>query len=147
MIDALTTFSANQAITASAASTKSLDLTDANHQIGQAAHKLKLKVMVGSAHFSGSMTSMDVALQDSADNTTFADTNIKVSGIAKAKLLEGVLLLDVVLPSTGGAAQVANLVGSPPPGPSPLRRYIQVYYTLNGGAASAGKVYAFIDVN
>jgi len=146
MYDNATAFSVNQALTASAASTNTLDLGDTLHQIGQSVKKLNLVVVVGTA-FAGSMTSMNVALQDSADNASFADTNIKVSSVLKAALVAGVLVLDVPLPRSGAAAQIAGLVGSPPPGPSPIRRYVQVYYTLNGGAASAGKVYAYLDVD
>jgi len=146
MYDNATEFSKAQAITASAASTNTLDLGDTLHQIGQTAKKINLVVLVGS-HFSGSMTSMNVALQDSADNASFADTNIKMSSVLKAKLVAGALLIDVPMPRSGAPAQVSAGIGFPPPGPSPLRRYLQVYYTLNGGDASAGTVYSYLDID
>lgn len=144
MRDAQWVMSDAQAITGSAASTNTIDLTDANHQIGQAAHSLRYRVQVAAAP-AGSATSVDFALQDSADNSSFADTLLKLSSVAVAKLTAGTMVIDAPLPATGGAGQIGGELGDPPPGPSPLRRYVQTYYTLNGGAATGFEVNAWVE--
>jgi len=98
--DASLMYSNAQALPASAASTNTLDLSDALHQIGQGARKIKVVVSVDTT-FAGSLTSADFAFQDSADNTTFADTGIKLSAVAVAKLTAGTLVMAFDLPATG----------------------------------------------
>lgn len=142
--DHVTTLSDAQALTASAASTNAFDMGDANHQFGQTNERIRLVVRVNTT-FSGSATSFDFALQDSADDSTYNDTGIKLSGVAVAKCVTGALVMAVQFPETGGAAQVANWFGAPMPGPTPVRRYIKMYYTLNGGGLAAGKVDAFLE--
>ncbi len=131
-------------LTSSANSTP-FDFGDANHWIGLTAKKIKLRVRINQK-FSGSMTSMNVAWQDSADNSSYADTEIKISNVLKASLLAGVDILDVDLPVTG----VTGIITSGPmayPKLGALRRYGQFAFTLNGGkAAGIGKVDAWIEI-
>lgn len=115
-LDALLRLSDGQAITATAASTNSID---AGRDIG-AGRPLYLVVNV-TEEFAGG-TSLTVALQDSADGTTFASV---VSHAA-------VLLADLTL----GKQIVIGL----PPG---LRRYLRANYTASG-TFTAGKVTAHI---
>lgn len=107
-----------QAVTASAASTKSIDAGLALRDIGSG-EPVYLVIKVDTTATSGGTTTVDFALQDSADNSSFADTGVKVSGIAKATLVAGYQVLAVALP-----------IG--------LRRYIQVYYTVNSNNLTAG---------
>lgn len=107
-----------QAVTASAASTKSIDTGLALRDIGSG-EPVYLLIKVDTTATSGGTTTVDFALQDSADNSSFADTGVKVSGIAKATLVAGYQVLAVPLP-----------IG--------LRRYIQVYYTVNTNNLTAG---------
>ena len=130
-------------LTSSAASTP-FDFGDANHWIGGTVKKIKLRARVNTK-FSGSMTSLSIAWQDSADNSSYADTAVKLVSVLKAKLVAGADLLDVDLPLSGGAGQVSGSLAYPNLGF--LRRYGQFYFTLNGGkAASSGAVDAWIDV-
>jgi len=121
-----------------------IDLADSLHELGQAPHRMNVRVDVVTK-FSGSFTSLDAALQDGATSTTFADTPVKISGVAKAALVAGVTLLRVNFPETGGAAQVAGLVGAPPPGPTPVRRFTRIYLTPHGGKMSAGAIDAWLE--
>lgn len=142
-MDAQTWLAKALRLTASANSTP-FDFGDANHFIGAAAKKIKIRVRVN-AKFSGSMTSLTVAWQDSADNSAYVNTAIVLSSVLKAKLLAGADLLDVDIPLTGGPAQVSGSLAYPVL--STLRRYGQVAFTLNGGkAASSGAVDAWLDV-
>ena len=113
-----------QAVTASAASTKSIDTTTALRDIGSG-EPVFLVVKVDTTATSGGTTTVDFALQDSADNSSFADTGVKVSGIAKATLVAGYQVIAVALP-----------LG--------LRRYIQVNYTVNTTNLTAGAFSAFL---
>ena len=145
MRDLQTILSDAQSILSTGQSTNVLDLTDALHQIGQAAHPIRLRVAVADGA-SGSATSINVALQDcDTAGGSYADTSIKVSTILKAKLVTGALLLDVTLPATGGPGQIANSLGAEPPGPSPLRRFIAMEYTLTGGKYDKLKLNAWIE--
>lgn len=143
MRDSQMFFSNAQAITAAAQSTNVVDLADANHQIGWAVKQPLLRVRINTT-FSGSLTSLTFALQDSAaSGSGFADTEIKILSVAKAKLTAGTDILNVPLPVTGGPGQIGS---GQYPNASPLRRFIAVQYTPNGGNAAAGKVDAWLDV-
>lgn len=143
MYDHQMAFSEAQALTTTAASTNILDLTDLLHQIGQAAKHIKVRVDVHTT-FAGSMTSANFALQSGPTATTLYDTPLKISNVLKAALVAGVTVLRANLPETGDAANVGNAAGFPPPGPSPLRRFLGMNYTINGGACT-GAVDAFLE--
>src|SRR4051812_48595509 len=96
-----------QAVTASAASTRSLDFATATRNIG-AGEPLELVVQVATTTGSAGSSTVTFALQDSADNSSFADV-VASAAIAKATLVAGYEALRIRLPSG-------------------LRRYIQVYY-------------------
>lgn len=116
-----------QALTAAAASTKSIDTGLALRHIGDG-EPVELVVQVVTALLaSGGAANLTVALQDSADNSTFADVT-KTPAIAKAALVAGYELLRIRLP-----------VG--------LRRYIQVYYTPDTNDFTSGTVNAFLAID
>ena len=130
---------AGQTITATAASSNSIDLADALHQIGQTVKKISLKCRIVGAF--STLTSLDIAFQDSADNSSFNDTDTKISTVLVAKLVLGAVIMDINLgPSMAGlSATVSTLLGTPP-GATPLRRYVRMNYTVNGSNAGAGSV-------
>ncbi len=117
-------FSSAQAVTATAASTNALDLATATRNIG-AGEPIELVALVTTTTTSGGSTTLDIALQDSADNSSFADTTIKQSGIAKATLVAGYEMLRAALPRG-------------------LRRYLRIYYTVNTANFTAGAFTAFL---
>lgn len=115
-----------QAVTASAASTDVIDTGVANRAIGTDT-SLALSITVDeSATASGSAT-VTFSLQDSADNSTFADV-VASAAIAKTAL-------------TAGKQPVLFKL------PHGLRRYIRVYYTVATGPLTAGKFSAQIVMN
>jgi protein-disulfide isomerase len=116
-----------QALTAAAASTKSIDFTTALRHAGDG-EPVELVVQVASALLaSGGAANLTVALQDSADNSSFADV-VKTAAIAKASLVAGFELLRITLPKG-------------------LRRYIQVYYTPDTNDFTSGTVNAYLVLN
>src|SRR6478736_2886502 len=116
-----------QALTAAAASTKSLDFGTTLRQIGDG-EEIHLVVLVKTALLaSGGAANLTVALQDSADNSSFA-TVVTGPAIAKASLVAGYELLRIRLPAG-------------------LRRYIQVYYTPDTNDFTSGTVDAFLVLN
>lgn len=115
-----------QAVTASAASTDVIDTGVANRAIGTDT-SLALSITVDeSATASGSAT-VTFSLQDSADNSTFADV-VASAAIGKAAL-------------TAGKQPVLFKL------PNGLRRYLRVYYTVATGPLTAGKFSAQIVMN
>ena len=113
-----------QAITASAASSKSLDMVNALRNVG-GGEPVELVVQVASALLaSGGAANLTVALQDSADNSSFA-TVVSGPAVAKASLVAGFELLRIRLPAG-------------------LRRYIQVYYTADTNDFTSGTVNAYL---
>jgi hypothetical protein len=116
-----------QAVTASAASTKSLDFATTLRQVGNG-EPIELVVVVKSALLaSGGAANLTVALQDSADNASFA-TVVSGPAVAKASLVAGYELLRIRLPAG-------------------LRRYIQVYYTADTNDFTSGTVNAFLAID
>lgn len=71
--------------------------------------------------------SVALALQDSADNSTYA-TKYTTGAIAAASLPAGTKVLRMPLPEG-------------------LARYIRVQYTISSAATTAGKVTAWLDIN
>lgn len=148
MFDAQDTFANNEAVpTAGGAVGVPIDLNDPAHQIGLAPHRRNVRIDIAGTQWTGSFTSADFSLQDSPDNDSdYTDTSVKVSGVKKAACSPGTTVLRVNFPETGGAAQVSGMVGQPAPGPSPVRRYVQIYVTYHGGDGNADNaLYAFFD--
>lgn len=116
-LDALLRLSDKQAITTTAASTNVVDTRD--NDIG-AGRPLYLVLHVVEAFAGG--TSLAVALQDSANNSTFAD-----------------VVVNPAIPLAGLTLGKKVVLGLPPG----LRRYLRANYTVSG-TFSAGKVTAHI---
>lgn len=91
-------------------------------EFGPEGNKIMLEVRVGATAFAGG-TSVQVKLQDSADNSTFADLTLSAA-ILTASLVAGALMMKIALPST-------------------LRRYIRLAYVV-AGTMSAGTVNAHL---
>jgi hypothetical protein len=114
---------------------KSIDLGEGVDPFGNAraanygdgigeANTLQIKV-VGDDFASGGSGTLAVTLQDSADDSSWADTEMAVDPIAVADLVKGYTILKRQLPET-------------------LRRYIRLKYTVGTAALSDGKVDAYI---
>ena len=113
-----------QAITATGASTKSLDMATALRNVGSG-EPIELVVAVKAQLLaSGGAASLTVALQDSADNSTFA-TVVTGPAVAKASLVAGFELLRIRLPAG-------------------LQRYIQILYTATTNDFTSGTVDAYL---
>lgn len=115
-----------QAVTASAASTKSLDFGSALRHIGDG-EELNLVVQVASTLTSGGSATVQVSLQDSTDNSSFT-TVASGPAIAYGSLPAGTELLRIKLPAG-------------------LRRYIQVYYTIGTADLTGGTFNAFLTLD
>lgn len=133
--DALGTFSNNQAITASAASTSSIDLgatgtpkpghtTALSRDIGRG-NKVNIRVQVTEAF--ATLTSLKVAIQTDSDSAFgSAATVLETEAIAAASLVAGyVFNLEYIPRNTD-------------------ERYLQLYYTVAGSDATAGKIWAAV---
>ena len=105
-----------QAVTASAASTDVIDFGQANSDVGMA--DLYAVITTDEAAAAAGAATVTFSVQDSADNSTFADVAVTVA-IAKATLVAG---YQHVIPL-----------------PTKLRRYCRVYYTVGTGPLTAGK--------
>lgn len=113
-----------QAVTATAASTRSLDLTTALRNVG-GGEPIELVIQVATTvAASGGASNVTFSLDDSADNSSFAAV-AKTPAIAKATLVAGYEALRIRLP-----------VG--------LRRYIQVTYTVDTNDLTAGAFNAYL---
>lgn len=119
IIDAALKLSTAQALLASAASANVVDFGQANPNSGNG-FQLYAVVTVGVA-FAGA-TSLQVSVQDSADNTTFADALLSAA---------------VPVASLGAGAQIVI------PMPTKHRRYVRLNYTV-AGTGTAGAVDAQI---
>lgn len=115
-----------QAVTATAVSTKSIDTITALRNIGSG-EPVEVLVSVGTAFTAGGAATMTVALQDSADNTTFADVLVSPA-IAVASLAAGFEALRVRVPAT-------------------TRRYIALNYTVATGPMTAGALTAVLELD
>ena len=105
-----------QAVTASAASTDVIDFGQGNPDAGMA--DLYAVITTDEAAAAAGAATVTFSVQDSADNSTFADVAVTVA-IAKATLVAG---YQHVIPL-----------------PTKLRRYCRVYYTVGTGPLTAGK--------
>ena len=118
ILDADLVFSNKQAVTATAESTKTLDLGVAGDAIGQ---ELTIHVVVDTAF--ATLTSLTVSLETSANNSTWT-TVLSGPAIARASLTKGASIFCVRVPQG-------------------LSRYVRLKYTVGGSNATAGKVTAF----
>jgi hypothetical protein len=128
MLDNEIIFSSAQAVTATGdtASTNVYDCGGANGQgdNGQTGENLWVNVTVNTAAASGGAATIQAVLQDSADNSTFADV---ASGPVTA-----------VANGTAGAV-IFQL--QPPPG---MRRYWRIAYRIGTAVLTAGKFDAYV---
>jgi len=116
-IDKALQVSNEQAVTTTAASTDVIDLGQANPNLGLNDHT-SLAITVDTAVTADGAATVTFSLQDSADNSSFADV-VATAAIGKATLVAGA---QIVLPM-----------------PTKLRRYVRVYYTVATGPLTAGK--------
>lgn len=121
-IDKLLQVSSEQAVTASAASTDVIDFGQANPDVGMN-DRSQMVITVDEAATAAGAATVAISVQDSADNSTFADVAVTVA-IPKATLVAG---YQHVIPM-----------------PTKLRRYCRVYYTVATGPLTAGKFSAQI---
>lgn len=105
----------SQLMTVTAVSTKSIDTQSALRNLGSG-EEIDLVVSCTGAFAGG--TSLQVSLQDSADNTTFNDV-VAGPAVVLASLVAGFELLRITLPRT-------------------LRRYIAMNYTIVGTMSGTG---------
>lgn len=131
MQDAKQILSNAQAITASAASTNVFDFESAR-DVGAGGF---LNVICDVNTVFATLTSLQVSLQVSTDNSTFYDMMMGPAVVA-ANLLAGLRLFRLVIPPKGpNMFSGTNLV---PP------RYLRLYYTVAGSNATTGKVDAWL---
>ena len=117
IIDKLLQVSDAQAVTASAASTDVIDFGQTNPNTGMDDLTVLAITVDESATAVGAATVV-FSIQDSADNSTFADVATTVA-VGKATLVAGYQLTIKM--------------------PNKLRRYCRVYYTVATGPLTAGK--------
>lgn len=122
IIDKTLQVSNEQAVTASAASTDSIDFGQANPNLGLT-DQCSMVITVDDSVAAAGAATVTFSVQDSADNATFADVAV-TAAIGKASLTAG---QQVVIPM-----------------PTKLRRYCRVYYTVGTGPLTAGKFSAQI---
>lgn len=113
-----------QAVTATAVSTKSIDTATALRDIGSGEPVELIVVITTTVAASGGASTTTFTLQDSADNSTFADV-VSSAAIAKASLVAGYEALRIRLPFG-------------------LRRYIAMNYTVATNNWTAGAVTAYL---
>lgn len=125
ILDAGLLLSDAQAVTASAASTNVIDFTAVAPNLGRGGEQIYLQVVCNTtADSSGDAATVDIALQDSADNSSFANV-VRSVQYAQASVTAGTILFTVALPPT-------------------LRRYARVYYTIGTENLTAGKFDAYL---
>lgn len=117
IIDRFLQVSNEQAVTASAASTDVIDFGQTTPNTGISDH-LDLSITVDETVTAAGAGTVTFSIQDSADNSTFADVAATVA-IGKAALPIG---SQIVIPM-----------------PKLHRRYVRVYYTVGTGPLTAGK--------
>lgn len=117
IIDKALQVSSAQAVTSSAASTDVIDFGQTNPNTGMDDRSSMVITVSESAAASGAAT-VTFSIQDSADNSTFADVAV-TAAIGKASLTAG---QQIVIPM-----------------PVKLRRYCRAYYTVGTGPLTAGK--------
>lgn len=106
-----------QAVTASAASADVIDCGQSNPDLGAGDQPLSLVVTVDEAATAAGAATLTVALQDSADNASFADVVVS-RAVPKAEL--------------GAGSQIVV------PLPSQHRRYLRTNFVVGTGPLTAG---------
>ena len=117
IIDRQLQVSNEQAVTSTAASTDVIDFGQTNPNTGMSDH-LGLSITVDEAATAAGAATVTFSIQDSADNSSFADIAV-TPAIAKTALTLGA---QVVIPM-----------------PKLHRRYVRVNYTVATGPLTAGK--------
>lgn len=117
-LDAQNSFSRDQAVTSSAASTDVIDLGSAR-SIAVAGKPLDIMVTVTEAATASGAATVTFALEESSDNSTYTAL-ISTAAIGKATLALG-YQLSLRIPA------------------SQTKRYLRVYYTVATGPLTAGK--------
>lgn len=112
-----------QAVTATASSSKSLDMATALRNIG-GGEPIELVIQVAADAAASGAATVVFSLDDSADNSSFAVV-AQTPAIGKATLVAGYEALRIRLPAG-------------------LRRYIQVTYTVATGPLTAGAFNAYL---
>lgn len=118
--DKIVTFSEDQAVTASAASTDHIDTEVADSKIGDGNPKFVYFIVTSDF---ASNDSLAFEIEDSADASTWNDLAVS----------QAVAVADLV---AGKTVKLAI--------PSGARRYLRAYYTIAGSNASAGTVSAYV---
>lgn len=121
-IDKALQVSNEQAVTVAAASTDVIDFGQANPDLGMA-DLCSMVITTDEAAAAAGAATVTFSVQDSADNSTFADVAV-TAAIGKATLVAG---YQHVIPM-----------------PTKLRRYCRVYYTIGTGPLLTGKFSAQI---
>ena len=121
LIDKALQVSNEQAVTSSAASTDVIDTGQTTPDLG--ASDLYLVITTDEAATASGSATVTFSLQDSADNSSFADVAV-TAAIGKATLVAG---YQRIIPL-----------------PIRLRRYLRAYYTVATGPLTAGKFSAQI---
>lgn len=121
LIDKALQVSNEQAVTSSAASTDVIDTGQTTPDLGVA--DLYLVITTDEAATASGSATVTFSLQDSADNSSFADVAV-TAAIGKATLVAG----------------YQHAI----PLPTKLRRYLRAYYTVTTGPLTAGKFSAQI---
>lgn len=116
IIDRALQVSNEQAVTASAASTDTIDTGQSTPDLGAAG--LYLVITTDEAATAAGAATVTFSVQDSADNSSFADVAV-TAAIGKATLVAG---YQHVIPL-----------------PTRHRRYLRAYYTVATGPLTAGK--------
>lgn len=122
IIDKFLQVSTNQAVTVSAASTDVIDFGQANPNVGLD-DRSNMVITVGEAATAAGAATVTFSVQDSADNSSFADMAV-TAAIGKAALTAG---QQIVIPM-----------------PVKVRRYCRVNYAVGTGPLTAGKFSAQI---
>jgi len=129
MLDINTKFSAAQAVTSTGdtASTNVYDAGSAESSDIGLNDELWFNVICSTTATSGGSATVQAVLQDSADNSTFADA-----------------LVGAVLPVASVKQGAVLLQACPPLG---LRRYTRIVYRVGTAALTAGKFDAFVSLD
>lgn len=120
IIDKLLKVSANQVVTATAASTDTIDFGQVSPNTGLD-DRTAMVFTVSEAVAAAGAATVTFVIQDSADNSAFADV-VATGAISKDQLKAG---QQVVLPM-----------------PTKLRRYVRANYVVASGPLTAGKISA-----
>ena len=129
MLDLNTKYSLAQAVTSTGdtASTNVYDADSAESSDSGLNDELWFNVICSTTATSGGSATVQAVLQDSADNSTFADA-----------------LVGAVLPVASVTQGAVLLQACPPLG---LRRYTRIVYRVGTAALTAGKFDAFVSID